>query len=170
MTTAVQHIQNSANVVVQSGVTATAIAFFGDSMVKMVPYLIVAIPLIVLDLDWGIKAAKHRYAKTNNRVDRPRFSRAIRGTLGKMVEYVCWCVLASTASLAFGIRWIEWGMLGIVYFNEIASIIGNYLECKGIEMSIVDLWKVIIKAFSKKFGTEINPDEFIKGKDNDGKE
>lgn len=167
--TTIQTVQGAAGIAVKSSLTATALAFFGDSMVKMIPYLIVAVPLILLDLDWGVKAAKHRYAKTGNRVDKPRFSRAFRGTFGKMIEYICWCVLACTAAIAFDKRWMEWGILLVVYGNEIISIIGNYLECKNIELSFADLWKAIIRIVGKKFETEIDPDEFIKEKKNKSK-
>ena len=140
------------SVVVQGGVSATALAFFGDSIVKMIPYLIVCIPLILLDLLWGCKAAQYRG-------ERLRFSKGFRRTFGKMVEYLCWVILASTLSLAFEMKWIEWVVLGVVFLNELASIVANYLETRGIELSLVNLYRWVFKAGAEKVGVSMEAAE-----------
>ena len=55
----------------------------------MLPYLVIAAVVILIDLVFGIRAAQRKG-------DRIRISRAIRRTIGKAVEYFCWAVLASS--------------------------------------------------------------------------
>lgn len=140
------------------GASATALAFFSDSLTHMIPWLIAAVPLIILDLRFGIRAAKHRGEKI-------RLSTAFRRTFGKAVEYFCWIVLAATLSLAFQKAWIEWAVLAVVIVNEFASIIGNYLETKGLEVN----WKTVNKALfhfgAQKAGLDddgIDPNGFVR--------
>jgi len=143
---------NTATVVVEGGVSATAIAFFSESMKEMIPWLIVAVPLILLDLQWGVKAARARGEAI-------RFSRAFRKSFGKIAEYICWSVLAATMSLAFGHKWIEWLVLGVVYINELSSILGNYLETRGLHLSMLDLYRLIFRKAGEKVGIDIEKEE-----------
>lgn len=134
----------------------------------MVPWLVVSIPLILLDLDFGIKAAR-------TRGERVRFSKAFRRTFGKVIEYFAWVCFAATASLAFSIQWIEWAVLGIVYINELSSIVGNYLETRGLEISWAYVWNKLLKIGGDKIGvdaSDIDVAEAIKPKqprDNKGR-
>lgn len=154
------HDYNTASVVLQGG-TAAALVFFNESITRMIPYLIACVPLILLDLDFGIKAARKRG-------ERIRFSKALRKTFGKGVEYICWTLLAATMSLAFGIKWIEWVVLGIVFLNELASVVGNYLETKGLEIRWAYVWNKILKIGGEKIGvdaSDIDVAEAIKPKE-----
>ena len=99
------------SIVVQTGVTGAAITFFSDTILDMVPYLLAALVLIAVDLYFGIKAAARRS-------ERIRPSRAIRRTVGKCFEYLCWVSLSATLSVAFDIEAIEWVILGVVMGNE----------------------------------------------------
>ena len=135
-----------------SGIAVTTVVFFREAIINMIPWLIVSIPLILLDLNFGIKAARHRG-------EHIRFSRAFRRTFGKMVEYFAWVCFAATAALAFEIKWIEWVVLGAVYINELASIVSNYLETKDIEFSIPALWKLIFKKGAGHYGVDVTDDE-----------
>jgi hypothetical protein len=157
--TTVNNQQGIAAIAVESGVSASAIYFFSSTIVKMIPYLYAAIPLIILDCIWGVKAARLRYDKTKNREDKPRFSKGLRRTIGKTCEYICWAVVAATLSLAFERKWIEWIVIGVVYGNEILSIFGNYLECKGIDFGIIDLYKLIFRKGAAHVGVEISEEE-----------
>ena len=147
-----QTASNTANTIVEGGITLTAIAFLQHTLSNMVPYAIVAIPLIVLDLTWGVRAARCRQ-------ERVTFSKAFRKTMGKVFDYVCWILIASGLAIAFEKRWIEWGILGAVIFNEIISIIGNYLETKGIEFSFTSAWKLIFKKGAGHYGVDVTDDE-----------
>ena len=168
--TTVNNQQGIAAIVAEGGVSATAILFFHSAVVNMIPYLMAAIPLLILDCIWGVKASRRRYLITGNREDKPRFSKGLRRSVGKGFEYLCWCVVASTMSLAFDKSWLEWLVLGVVYGNEMLSIVGNYLECKGIELSIVDLYRLIFRKGAAHVGIEVSEDEagqVLKPKDKD---
>ena len=133
-----------ANNIAEGGVTATTVAILQKTVLSMIRFLIPAIPLIVLDLHFGIKAARHRYKRYHREQDRVTFSRALKGTVGKVFEYICWLIIASSMSVAFEEEWIEWGTLAIVFVNEIGSIIGNYLCTKDIEFSLLGFLKSLI--------------------------
>jgi hypothetical protein len=141
----------------QAGVAGAAVAFLQQAVLRMVPYTIIAIPLIALDMLYGIRAAKYRKETI-------RLSTAIRRTLTKIFSYLCWIILSSAVALAFERTWLEWVILGLVFLNEFSSVVGNYLETKGLELS----WKAIGAAVSRIFGQKagidtegINPADFV---------
>lgn len=135
--------------VVSSGIATTAVVFFRQAVIDMIPWLIVAIPLILLDLNFGIKAAK-------SRGERIRFSTAFRRTFGKAVEYAAWVCFAATATLAFGYKWIEIVVLGAVMLNEVASVVGNYFESKGLKLKWGNILNTIIHIFGKKHDLDVD--------------
>lgn len=96
----------------------------------LAPWLLLGMILVIADLRFGIMAAKKRGEKI-------RFSRAIRRTINKMVDYLCWVTLAEVCSMTFeitiGVPVISMGMLFIIYGIEINSCVNNYLEYKGIK-------------------------------------
>lgn len=148
------------DILLQAGVAGAAVAFLQEAVLRMVPYAIIAVPLIILDLVYGIRAARYRKEKI-------RLSTAVRRTMTKILTYFCWVVLSSALAIAFEHRWIEWVVIGIVYVNELSSIVGNYLETKGLEVS----WHAVGAAFSKIFGQKtgidtegINPADFVQEK------
>lgn len=144
--------------VLQGSVAATFVAFLQASVLRMIPYAIPTIALIALDLVYGIKAAK-------DRGERVRLSTALRKTTTKFFSYVCWIILASTMALAFNVQWIEWIVLGTVYANELASVVGNYLETKGLELSWGGVVNALVKLFGRKHGInteDIDANEILK--------
>lgn len=143
---------STVSTVVQGGVSATAVAFLNEALIHMIPYAFCAVPLIVLDLYWGIKAARHRKEKVT-------FSRGFRKTMGKIMEYCCWIILASTLALAFRKPWLEWFILASVMGNELISILGNYLETKGLKLSLKNVWALILRFFGKKIGMELSKED-----------
>ena len=148
---------NTLSLIVQGGASATALAFFTDTMIRMIPWLIAAVPLIILDLIWGIRAAKCRK-------DEIRFSTGFRRTFGKMFEYLCWIILASTLALAFQQRWVEWIVLGLVIVNELSSIVGNFLETRGLRMNWKYLFDTIFRLGGQKYGvdtSDVDSSQFI---------
>lgn len=96
----------------------------------LAPWLLLGMILVIADLRFGIMAAKKRREKI-------RLSRAIRRTINKMVDYLCWVTLAEVCSMTFeitiGVPVISLGMLFIIYGIEINSCVNNYLEYKGIK-------------------------------------
>ena len=145
---------NTASVVVQGGVSTAAILFLKTSLMDMIPYLIVAAVLIAVDLYFGIKAAKKRGETI-------RFSSAIRRTVGKMFEYVCWVMLSASLAIAFDFKAIEWIVLGIVMGNELMSIAGNYFFLHGYRIEGLDFLKII----GKKTGIDTSEISVVKIED-----
>ena len=123
-------------VLLEGGLATTAVIFLQEAILNMIPFLFIAIILIVVDLYFGIKAARKRGESI-------RPSRALRRTVGKAVEYVCWVILASTLSGAFGTQVIEWAVLGIVMGNELLSIITNYFELHGYKIQGLNIFKIV---------------------------
>lgn len=131
--------------VLQGSVSSVAVAFFQQAVLRMIPYAIPSVFLIFLDLIYGIKRAKSKKEKV-------RLSTAVRRSVTKTFSYVCWLILASTMALAFQQGWLEWVILGLVYLNEFASIVGNYLETKGITFSWVGFYRWVVRVISGKAG------------------
>lgn len=146
------------SLVLEGGVAATTIAFLQTAVLRMIPYALPSVVLIALDLAYGIKAAKFRGEKV-------RLSTAMRRTITKTFGYVCWLVLASTMAIAFSQQWLEWAILGLVYANEFASIVGNHLETKGLEISWKNVNKALFHFGAQKAGLDdggIDPNGFVR--------
>lgn len=133
-----------ANNVAEGGVVAVTVAVLQKTVLAMIPFALPALVLIALDFWFGIKASRHRYKKYKRPDDRVTFSKALRGTTGKVFEFAAWLILASSMSIAFEQEWIQWATLALVYVNEIGSIIGNYLCTKDIEFSLLGFLKSLI--------------------------
>jgi len=145
-------VEGESALVVQGGVATVAVAFFQEAVLRMIPYAVPSFIFLLLDLLYGIKAAKQRGEKV-------RVSTAVRRSVTKMFSYICWLILASTLAISFGKEWLEWTVLGLVYVNEFASIVGNYLETKGIGFSLVGLYRWILKVIAGKAGEAMDAAE-----------
>lgn len=103
--------------------------------------LAAALVIIIVDLRFGVSAAKKRGETV-------RFSRAIRRTINKIVDYTCWILLAGVIGHAFGepfrIPLLPLIMLLVVFGCEINSCFSNYFEAKGKRVS-VDIFKFFAK-------------------------
>ena len=141
--------------VVEGGVVAVTVAVLQKTVLTMIPFALPALVLIALDLWFGVKAAKHRYQTYKRPADRVTFSKALRGTVGKCFEFAAWLILASSMSIAFKQDWIQWATLGLVYVNEIGSIIGNYLCTKDIEFSLLAFLKAVLVYVGRWFGSKL---------------
>lgn len=127
---------STGQVVAQGSISAVLASFFAESVHSMIPFLIVAFIVVIVDLKFGIAASRHRG-------DKVRLSRAIRRTLDKIVSYLCWVVLAASLSASFHIPSIEFIILGIVIGIEVMSIFSNWLEMKGYRVEGFNLIKII---------------------------
>ena len=155
-------VADDAALIVEGSVSSVAVAFFQAAVLRMIPYAVPGVMLIILDLFFGIKAAEYRG-------ERVRFSTAIRRTMTKLFSYICWIILASTLALSFDQKWLEWLVLGLVYANEFASIVGNYLETKGLQLSLEGFYKWLFKKAGHHVGVEVtdeDADNIIKPRDN----
>lgn len=113
--------------------TTIALTPFIDFYQALVPYVILAIVLIIADSRFGIEAAQKRGEVI-------RQSRKWRRAINKLVDYICWISLAGVFSNAYseilGIPTLSGMVLLIVYAIEITSCFNNYFEFKGIKMRI----------------------------------
>jgi hypothetical protein len=150
--------------IVEGSVSAALVTLLQTAVLRMIPYAIPGLFLLVLDLLYGIRAAKVRGEKV-------RASTAIRRSMTKLFSYLCWLILATTVAIAFGRTWLEWGTLALVYGNEGLSIIGNYLESKGLAFSMLAVYRWILKLFAKKVDGEMSDEEaadILKPRDKNG--
>ena len=127
------------------GVTASVLSPFIDGWQQMLWFLILAIILILGDLRFGIAAAKKRG-------ERIRPSRAVRRSINKLVDYICWLSIATVVGVNFGtvfdLPLLSVIIMAIVCLIELSSIIDNYLEYKGIKKK-VNLIKLIAHIFRR---------------------
>ena len=127
---------------VVNGVTTV---FFADLIGVFEPlkwFAIAALFLIFADLRFGLQAACVRG-------DTVRFSRALRRTINKLIDYVCWILVAGAFGKAFGasfqIEFLPAIVLLVIYGIEINSCFSNYFESHGKKYKFD-----IFKYFSKK--------------------
>ena len=125
--------------------TAAVLAPFVEGWQQMLWFLILAVILILSDLRFGIAAAKKRGEKI-------RPSRAVRRSLNKLVDYICWLSIATVVGVnfgsVFGLPLLSVIIMAVVCIIELSSIIDNYLEYKGIKKK-VNVIKVIAHLFRR---------------------
>lgn len=141
--------------IVESSVSATLVLLLKTAVLRMIPYALPGLALIAIDLIVGCQAARARGEKV-------RASTAIRRTLVKIFLYICFLILATTLAISFGRSWLEWGTLGLLYANEFLSVVGNYLETKGIQFSIAGVYRAVVKWLTGKVGVDVEPGDIIK--------
>lgn len=128
------------------GSTAAVISPLVDFYENLIPFILLAIVLIVVDSRFGIKAAEKR-----GETIRP--SRKWRRAINKLVDYICWVTLAGLIGQTFGASFhipiLSAIVLCIVYGIELTSIVNNYFEYKGINKKFNGL-----KFFAKVTGSE----------------
>lgn len=99
----------------------------------LIPFILLAIVLIIMDSRFGIAAARKR-----GETIRP--SRKWRRAINKLVDYVCWVTLAGLFGQTFGsilgIPILSGLLLLIVYGIEVTSCFNNYFEYKGIKKKV----------------------------------
>ena len=104
--------------VVQNSATAILTSIFYQALADSIIWLVVAAVVIVCDLFFGCEAARKRG-------ERVRISRAVRRTVNKMCEYLCWVMLGITISIGFAADWLKYLIFAIIYGNELSSCLSN---------------------------------------------
>lgn len=148
-------MQSTESALLQGGTSVVMTAFLYEVIADMLPFLIVAVIVILVDLIFGIRAAQHRKEEV-------RYSRAFRRTVSKMFEYVCWVTLSSSLAVAFKFPALEWIILGAVILNEVVSIASNWCEVHGIRIKGLNLPKII----GEKVGVDLSDIEISFDDDN----
>ena len=124
--------------------TATILTPFVEGWPKLLPYLIFALVLMLVDFRFGVAASKKRGEAI-------RKSRAVRRTLNKLVDYICWISIAWLFGASFGkdlgVPAITYVVLAIIYGIELQSIFDNYFDYKGLKKRFS-----VLKFFAKIFG------------------
>lgn len=127
------------------GFTAALLSPFVEGWQRIIWFLLLAVILILGDLRFGIAAAQKRGEKI-------RPSRAVRRSLNKLVDYICWLSIATVVGVnfgsIFGLPLLSVIIMAVVCIIEMSSIIDNYLEYKGIKQK-VNLIKLIAHIFKK---------------------
>lgn len=135
--------------------TAVGLAII-DFYTHLAPWLLFGAVLVLVDLRFGILAAKKRGEQI-------RHSRAVRRTVNKVIDYLSWVTLAELASRTFGaamgIPIVSIGTLFVIYAIEFNSCVNNYLEYKGIKGKF-NIWRLIKK---KKVSDIIDLDQKEEG-------
>ena len=117
---------------VVGGLFAVALSWVTEFLEPLRWMLLLGVILILVDLRFGIRAAAKRG-------EHLRFSRAIRRTLNKMVDYLCWVFLSCAISKAFALSFgniIPFVVMGIIYIVEINSCFSNYFESRHLNIKV----------------------------------
>ena len=144
----------------EGGYGVVLAGFLQESIGHIIPWIIVALCVILCDLVVGIR-------KSLMMGEEVRFSSACRRTIGKIVSYFTFVVMVAVVDVAAngGGTIDKWACL-LVCFIEFSSIMGNILKPKGYD---VNLDKLIAVVFGKRFGVHGKEIEEIIEK-NDGTE
>lgn len=122
---------NERNVI--NGTLASYLAWAADFVSPIRWFLLAALALVLADLKFGIDAARHRGEVI-------RKSRAVRRSINKVIDYLCWILVATSFGQAFGtpfgIPVLPAIVLLVVYGCEINSCFNNYFEAHGSRLRI----------------------------------
>ena len=122
---------NERNVI--NGTLASYLAWAADMVSPIRWFLLAALALVLADLKFGIDAARYRGEVI-------RKSRAVRRSINKVIDYICWILVATSFGQAFGtpfgIPVLPAIVLLVVYGCEINSCFNNYFEAHGSRVRI----------------------------------
>ena len=151
---------------IATGVIATALAPFVDDWPKLLGWIIVALVLVVVDLRFGLQAARQR-GETIKR------SRAARRTINKCVDYLMWIMLSYVIGKNFGdtlgLPTLSYIMLAVVYAVELESIFANYFAAHGVHKRF-NVFKFIAAIFHSPAFEESIEDTGEEGKPTENNE
>ena len=122
--------------IVEGTASAILLSFVQNTFYSLIPYMIVIVATVTLDLYEGVRASKKRGEEV-------RVSRAIRRTVSKLFEYCCWIVFAGSLMTATGSSWLFYVVLVIPFVTELYSIITNHLFARGKKITGLNLWKIL---------------------------
>lgn len=120
--------QHIVEVAVPSSFSTVALAFLQESIVHMIPWLMVTFAVILCDLAFGLRCSLLMGEKV-------RFSSAARRTMGKMVTYFAFVIMVCMISVATAAdNKIDIYACLLVCFIEGCSIFNNLLKPKGYNL------------------------------------
>lgn len=129
--------QHIVEVAIPGSFTTVAMAFIQESIIHMIPWLIVTCAMILCDLAFGIRCSLILGEKV-------RFSSATRRTMGKMVTYFAFVAMVCFISVATDMdNKIDIYSCLLVCFIEGCSIISNIIKPKGYILDLDNLLVLI---------------------------
>lgn len=156
------HNADSEATIVQGGVSSILLMYVNEAIAFMIPFLILSLILILVDLIFGIEASKKRYEHSHSEIDRVRPSRALRKTINKIFEYACWVILSASLSVSFKVEWLNIAVMAFIVANEMISVIDNYMYVH--DKKITGLREFFMKLLGKKMNIDTSDIKII---DND---
>lgn len=141
--------QHIVEVAIPGSFTTVAMAFIQESIVHMIPWLIVTCAVILCDLAFGIRCSLLMGEKV-------RFSSAARRTMGKMVTYFAFVAMVCFISVATDTdNKIDIYSCLLVCFIEGCSIMSNLLKPKGYSLDFAKVVSLCGKRWLKVEREEI---------------
>ena len=135
----INYTMNSRNVI--GAIMTTIMSGFMEFIEPLKWFLLLGFFLIIADLRFGIAASRKRGEQI-------RASRAGRRTINKMIDYICWILVAGAIGRAFGssfnMTMLPAMTLIVVFGLEINSLFSNYCEAKGKKIKI-NVFKLLKK-------------------------
>lgn len=118
--------------------TPVAMAFLQETIVIMIPWLMVMFAVIICDLVSGIRKSLKLKVPVS-------FTTACRATFGKMVTYFAFVLMVAMLDVASGGGYgiAKWACLAVSAL-EVGSVFSNILKPYGITLSLRGLLKIIL--------------------------
>lgn len=139
--------------------TAAGLSFIEEMQMLMYDLrwlLLACVVLIIADLKFGIESSQVQGESI-------RASRALRRTVNKFIDYLCWLMFSAVFAEAFAAPLgidrmvVTVGVMLLACFNEIDSIVQNYHAARGIEgFSLVRFIINIVKKKNKDVGEALD--------------
>lgn len=127
--------------------------------------LLLCVVLIIADLKFGIENSQAHKEVI-------RASRAMRRTVNKFIDYLCWLMFSAVFAEAFAVplgidrMTVTVCVMLLACFNEIDSIVQNYHAARGIEgISLVHFFVNLVKRKNKDVGEAL--EETLKQKEDE---
>lgn len=144
-----ESVQSTESAVLQGGTSIVFVTFLRNVFREMIPFIIVSIVLVFVDLAFGIAAARHR----NEPI---RWARAFRRTISKIFEYICWVMLSSSLAVACHYPPLEWIILGLVWAVELVSIGTNWYEVRDRQPWVKKIYNALLAIVGAKIGVDLS--------------
>ena len=153
-----ESMQSAEGAVLHSSTSIVLSSILQDVVNGMIPYMIASTALVLVDLIFGIKAARHRKEEI-------RWPRAIRRTISKTLEYVCWVMLGTTLSMACNYPPLAWILPSLAWGVEVWSIYKNWAESRDKKLWIKNLFSLAMQLIGAKVGVDLSDIKIMEDND-----
>ena len=130
---------------ITQGVTAGFFTqYIHATYVAVLPWLIPAIPLIILVCKYGRLNARVKHEEVT-------WCKTVKMAINKIFNYICWIMIACTLSIAFQCDYIAYFIMAVVYGLELMKCILRYVQSQGYKVSERQALAVFLKIIIQKF-------------------